>query len=803
MKLYLFDRKYKLIHFEDLSVLSDGVCIDKCVNVRMSKNEIFVLQVAVLSEADDVIESISTDSRLIVSCINTDIVDKYGRKSSNTVKLKANTIQPLFFTVQKTDECAEFENAVITMNTEKESREFTVCFELADIPVVNNGYNDLWRLSRLNWLNSSLAIDETLVKPFVSPALSDDCLAVLGREISLGDNGLPQQVCSKFDEAVQLCSDVQKKLFAKPAEFVIGDYSLNGGQTESTAYNNRIENRTVCTDDNMDTEILSVLRYDGQMEYSVKITPKKDFTVSDASLKFYINKDCTRLMHGLGHRASAAENLSFKWDNDKQQDSVFIGAVNCGMRVKFKAENYRRPLINIFYKNLPLNVPVTTWDNNGRGGIDVRVKNCYTNICAYTGEFEFKKGEIRTFNVELHFTPFKQIDYKKTFGVRYSHSNDLRDEYKEIDRAAKNGLNYVTFHQGNMIMPFINYPFYEVDRLKKAVSYAREKGIGIKLYYTEREHSNHMAETFVYKALGDEIILRKQGVSHSWQKEKPQWLVDNFGADIIPGWFVKYKHGKYKNDHDISFIVRPDTRLDNYYIEGLNWLVENVGIKGIYIDDTSLDRTTLERAKKILDKTDGLIDMHMWNHEEPRAGDVSCLNLYAELLPFLDSIWLGEGFFYKKYSPEYMLCEVSGIPYGVTGQMLEGGGDFYAGMLYGMNNRFGWGYTNAVQMYRVWDDFAISDSRMLGYWHSENPVKTDNENVLATVYLKENKALICLYNFSDKREGFSIKIDNKLMGFYPASSKEVKFNRSRQKAFDMNKTVTLGKRKGIIIKVEK
>lgn len=331
MKLYLFDRKYKLIHFEDLSVLSDGVCIDKCVNVRMSKNEIFVLQVAVLSEADDVIESISTDSRLIVSCINTDIVDKYGRKSSNTVKLKANTIQPLFFTVQKTDECAEFENAVITMNTEKESREFTVCFELADIPVVNNGYNDLWRLSRLNWLNSSLAIDETLVKPFVSPDLSDDCLAVLGREISLGDNGLPQQVCSKFDEAVQLCSDVQKKLFAKPAEFVIGDYSLNGGQTESTAYNNRIENRTVCTDDNMDTEILSVLRYDGQMEYSVKITPKRDFTVSDASLNFYINKDCTRLMHGLGHRASAAENLSFKWDNDKQQDSVFIGAVNCGM----------------------------------------------------------------------------------------------------------------------------------------------------------------------------------------------------------------------------------------------------------------------------------------------------------------------------------------------------------------------------------------------------------------------------------------------------------------------------------------
>lgn len=59
------------------------------------------------------------------------------------------------------------------------------------------------------------------------------------------------------------------------------------------------------------------------------------------------------------------------------------------------------------------------------------------------------------------------FDYKKLFSVRYSHSNALKNEYKEIDNAAKNGLNYVTFHQGNMIMPYINYPFYETDRLKK------------------------------------------------------------------------------------------------------------------------------------------------------------------------------------------------------------------------------------------------------------------------------------------------------------------------------------------------
>lgn len=193
--------------------------------------------------------------------------------------------------------------------------------------------------------------------------------------------------------------------------------------------------------------------------------------------------------------------------------------------------------------------------------------------------------------------------------------------------------------------------------------------------------------------------------------------------------------------------------------------------------------------------------MHMWNHEEPRAGDVSCMNLYTEILPFIDSVWLGEGFFYKKYSPEYMLAEVSGIPYGVTGQMLEGGGDLYAGMLYAMNNRYGWGYKNAVQMYKVWDDFGISQSRMLGYWHSQNPVKTDNDNVLVTVYLKKDSALLCFYNFSHKTEKFAVDINEKLLGFIPKFSTQIKFGKNGKKNINMKKTFTLKKRNGIMVEL--
>lgn len=802
MDLYLFDRVEKIIHFDDLSILDDKHKIEDSAETIMSENEVFVFQLAVVSKIDDVIQSIKTQGNVEISCINTDISDKFGNKKSQSVKLDKNMIQPLFFTAKAAKLGKRQEKCLITINTEQESCSFEMLFNIISSPVENNGYNDLWRLSRINWLNSDMCIDETVVKPYVSPEIIDGKLSFLGREIALGNYGLPAQVYSKFNEAVEIESDVQKELFYSPSVFMIGKNPLPDGSTDKKVFANRIESVTSCENDDYYAIVSSVLRYEGLMEYSVKITPKRDFKADNVSLDFYVNPNCSKLMHGLGHRASKAENLSFKWDNQKQQDCIFIGCVNCGMRVKLKAENYIRPLINIFYKNLPLKTPIETWDNNGKGGIKVGTHSDYTYLSAFTGAFDFKENETRNFVFEIHITPLKPIDYKKAFSVRYCHNNKLKDEIKEIDIAAENGLNYVTFHQGNMIMPFINYPFYEVDRLQNAVEYAKRKNIGIKLYYTQREHSNHMAETFVYKALGDEIILRKQGVSHSWQKEKPQWLIDNFGEDIIPGWFVKYKHGKYKNDHDISFIVRPDTRLDNYYIEGLNWLVDNIRIKGIYIDDTSLDRTTLERAKKVLQKNNGLIDMHMWNHEEVRAGDVSCMNLYTEIVPFLDSVWLGEGFFYKKYSPEYVLAEVCGIPYGVTGQMLEGGGDLYLGMLYAMNNRYGWHYKNATQMYKIWDDFGIADSRMLGYWHSKNPVKTNNTNVLATVYLKKNEALLCLYNFSDKTERFYIHIDNNMLGFKPAFFSEIRFGKSSRKIKSMDKLFKLGKRKGIIIKLQ-
>lgn len=66
--------------------------------------------------------------------------------------------------------------------------------------------------------------------------------------------------------------------------------------------------------------------------------------------------------------------------------------------------------------------------------------------------------------------------------------------------------------------------------------------------------------------------------------------------------------------------------------------------------------------------------MHMWNHEEERAGDCPCMNIYANILPFVDSLWIGEGFDCRKLNPDYIFTEVSGLMYGNMSEMLEEAG---------------------------------------------------------------------------------------------------------------------------------
>ena len=84
-----------------------------------------------------------------------------------------------------------------------------------------------------------------------------------------------------------------------------------------------------------------------------------------------------------------------------------------------------------------------------------------------------------------------------------------------------------------------------------------------------------------------------------------------------------------------------------------------------------------------------------------------------DLLPYFDLLWIGEGRDYNR-APDHWLIEVSGIPFGLPGQMLEGGGNPWRGMVYGITNRPGWGGNSPSGLWKFWDEYKIEEKIMTG-----------------------------------------------------------------------------------------
>ncbi|MCS6859162.1 MAG: DUF6067 family protein [Abditibacteriales bacterium] len=302
----------------------------------------------------------------------------------------------------------------------------------------------------------------------------------------------------------------------------------------------------------------------------------------------------------------------------------------------------------------------------------------------------------------------------------------------------------------------------------------KEQKTNIVLYYTVRELSNRVAELWALRSLGDEVFetggidiyndpdaARKGAhvdIGHvpdgGQAKVGHPWLHEHLRAGYVPAWM----HPFSEDEVDCAIITKGLSRWHNYYVEGLHALMRRTGMKGLYLDGIGYDRKIMQRVARVMQSVnpESLIIFHSGNDYDFLDHRVSSANIYLEHFPYLSRLWFGEGFDYNR-SPDYWLIEIAGIPFGLTGEMLEyqAGGNPYRGMVYGMTGRF---HPSARYLWHLWDWFGMEDAAMLGYWSPRCPVRTDREDVLATVYRKPGKALIALAHFALERSRQEAKV---------------------------------------------
>ena len=660
-------------------------------------------------------------------------------------------VQALWVGTQLTEHLSAgtYQGTVTVSAANAESKTVQVSLNVSENVIANHGDNEPWRHSRLRWLNSQIGFDDEVIAPYTPLVMKDKTISCLGREIKLSDLGLPEHITSYFKETMTGIGTNGRSVLAAPMELAADGGAWENLNFEITKHKQgAIAWKALNQNSRFLMDLEGEMESDGNIAYKVTLVAREDASVEDVALRTHLASGVGRYMMGLGEKGGYCPNdLRWKWDVEKNQDAVWVGDVNAGIQIRLYDNKYERPLNTNFYHQKPLHMPVS-WCNAGNGGIDIHNAADGTRINAYSGKRSVKKGDRLYYYFNLALTPFRPIDTDKQWRERYHHN------YEFLDGIQKRGANVINIHHANAINPFINYPFLRTKEMKAYSDGAHARDMTVKIYNTVRELSNSCVEMFALRSLGNEIFSEGPGGGFSW-------LQEHLDQNYIGAWFVP-------GLKDAAIVNSGISRWHNYYLEGLDWLMKNVGIDGLYIDDLAFDRMTMKRIRKVMNRTNpgAMIDLHSANQYNPKDGFANSANLYLEHFPYLDRLWFGEYFNYD-FPPEFWLVEVSGIPYGLMGEMLEGGGNPWRGMLYGMTGRSP--RVDNGPLWKLWDSFGMQNSEMIGYWVKDNPVKTGSEKTLATVYSHMgDKALISLATWEDTDAKVKLSIDWAKLGLDPS-----------------------------------
>jgi hypothetical protein len=645
-------------------------------------------------------------------------------------------------------------------------------------PIAEAGTGDAWRLARLKWLDSTIGESETQVtRPFTPVIVHGKrrTLDILGRRIMLGENGIPAQFTSYFSGSNTKILKTGRDAFASAPklEVVTAGKGLefkpvNFKFTRQTPVG--VEWAALSRAGEVQLRVTGRLEFDGNLQLQMRVESARPVTLDEVRLVVPYAKEVVKYAMGLGLKGGLAPaRHEWKWNLAKNQDAVWLGDVNIGTMLRFEGANYRRPLINAYYNFQPLLRP-ESW---GGGEVTFETKAGATTLIATSGRIDISNLEVPAFNLDWDFTPFKPLAVQQHFSDRYYHAGQGSpvENTAELHQA---GATIMEIHHNRLCNPYINYPFNDdsIGRLTDFIKQAHTDDLRVAVYYTTRELTQNLPEFFALDSLAGEVILpRREGVA--WPVTNPQgphpWLAQHVGLDIVPAWRENLKYD-YRSKLDLAVITTPDSRWNNFYLEGLDYLVRKAGIDGLYIDDTALDRKSMQRARRILDadeNTGRRMSMHSWNHFNSLAGWANSSIAFLQLYPYLNGLWHGEGFNAKTTSPEFMLVEMSGIPYGLMSEMLASPNPWH-GMVFGMRTRWPWS-GDPREQWKFEQAFGIADSEFIGWFDPACPVKTDNPNVKVSVFRRHGKTLIAVGNWGQDVT-VKLAIDWKALGLKPAKA---------------------------------
>lgn len=679
-------------------------------------------------------------------------VNPAGEEFTRTVEVRAGTTQSLWFAIMVPAEAGPGDyRGSVEVSAAGESHRVPLAVQVTATVVTDGGVGEPHRLARLGWLDSRDAHDDEVTDGYRAVIVRGDTASILGRTVRLGPDGLPARITSHFTDTVTAVGAEGRDLLAGAMHFDVGRPLLPGALTVDQPGPARVRWQTAADGDGLRLATSGSLEADGCLEYRLELTARADTTIDDARLTVPLRFDVAKYWMGLGRQGCACpDEVDWSWQVATcNQDAVWIGDVNAGLQLSLRDEHYRRPLNTNYYRERPLLEPVS-WGNAGRGGVRLRTTGDRRDLVAFSGPLSMAAGQTLTFCFRLLLTPFKPIDPARHLAERYVH------DYEDPATAAAAGGTVVNLHHATPPNPYINDPMRAEQELTAYVADAHRQGLKVKIYDTVRELTRAVPELMALVALGDEVFATGPGGGHAW-------LAEHLPGDHVPGWAAT-------TVDDVAVVTAGESRWHNIYVRSIEHLAAHAQVDGLYLDDVAFDRTTMKRVRKVLERYRDrpVIDLHSANQFNERDGFSSSTNLYLELFPYLDRLWLGEYVDYEGTDPAYWLVEISGIPFGLMGEMLQDGGNPWRGMTFAMTGRYP--AVDNRPLWRAWDELGLPAMTMTGWWSVQAPARTTHPDVLVTTFHGGGRAVLALASWADEPVDVGLDLDWARLGVDPADA---------------------------------
>jgi hypothetical protein len=678
--------------------------------------------------------------------------------------------------------------------------------------LVAHGDHEPVNLSRLRWLNSRNGHDDTVTQGYtplqLHNATNATTVLLLGREITVDPNtGLPGSIVSNGH-----------KLLVAPMKFQLrggGPVHVASHQLEHSGDRSALWRTTATVGSDLRLETTLTITYDGYIDVSVSITSLAAMVnISDVQLDVPLNREAVKWFMGFDRFPSGlwTDPINYSWAGFGAQlnrNGVWLGKPSAGMRVMFKGDSlaWGSP------SEIP-SIPPDTWGNCAEpltpssciGTVTIGPTMTENTILlqASTGPFSIRGAEPpRTFKFDMLVTPVKPVSLQRHVGTRlfelsgpFPPTPDDGEWYQcwknaglltnltnlsaAVQQIAGLGANWINVFEGTNLNQWIDYPLREDihpssgPSLREFVDECHKQNLRVKLYFSTRTLSSRAAELFALKALPNhEILFPGSDLQATFEQSLGgAWLQEHLVSDYELGFqrvnFLNESHG-YRGLDPYHQGVRADesvhdtgfSRMNNFYVEGVGYTIrESPRSDGLYLDGIAFDRTTLERVRKVMERTKGEdinIDIHDGtNNRDSRDCGVGGPALhYMAHMAWADRLWFGEGLNYWQNSADWWLLEASGIPYGLMGDMIregaagvngsEGGRcpdpNRWLGQVFGMTARIGPDRANpeeVVPLWKYWAQWGLDSAgvTMHGWWEDEPAVRTSDDQVKATAFLK-------------------------------------------------------------------